>query len=101
MAQLIPSEWKQLRDRFTSYLNGLNPDIDEMLPEDYFYDHEVVGDTTWYGTYRYLMVELMTLDEGGGSLLFVATRTEDINDISFASYTFDTITTVWVEEVSA
>lgn len=94
--KLTAAEFIALRKKFTDYLNGFETDSGLKLMETYFNDHEVASDIRWYGMYRYLTIEMLTDDDGGPSMLFLHTSTEDILDIEFACWTFDTTTTVWI-----
>lgn len=91
---LTTDEWEAIRDRFTAHLNGLNDD--EPLPDDYFVDHQVMADEQFYGMYRFLLLQLLTNDEGGPVMLYLTCSTDDVTAIEHASWWFDASTTVWI-----
>ena len=87
-------EWRKLERMFREHLDSFDP-THPPLPEDYFYDHEVLMDYEVMGMYRFLVVEMIPDDEGGSSILYIHTDVDDITRIEFASWTFDTTTVVW------
>lgn len=97
MTRLRDDEWYAIRTRFTNYLNLFEKDPELKLASDYFYDYEVHADEKWYGLYRFLLISLLTDDDGGPSMLFIHCDIQDVAHIEFASWTFDTTTTVWIE----
>lgn len=96
MQKLKEDEWNEVRRRFIAYLNSFEHDPELSLQDDYFYDHNVVADERWYGMYRFLLIECLTEDDGGPSMLYLHTSTDDIGQIEFAAHTFDSITSVWI-----
>ena len=60
-------EWRKLERMFREHLDSFDPT--HPLPEDYFYDHEVLMDYEVMGMYRFLVVEMIPDDEGGSSIL--------------------------------
>lgn len=96
--RLRDDEFYALRKKFIERLNSFEADSELKLDPDYFSDHEVAADEKWYGMYRFLLITFLTDDDGGPSMLFLHTAVEDILDIEFASWTFDTTTTVWIKD---
>lgn len=96
--KLTDAEFFALRKKFTDHLNNFETHSGLKLMENYFNDHEVASDTRWYGMYRFLTIELLSDDDGGPTMLYLHTTKEDILDIEFACWTFDTSTSVWISD---
>lgn len=94
--KLRDDEFYAIRKKFTAYLNGFEHNPEYTLPDDYFYDHEVESSVVWYGSYRFLLITLLCQDDGGPTMLYLHTDADDLLDIEFASWTFDTQTSVWI-----
>lgn len=98
--KLSDTDWSKLRHALVEYANQNQSEPRDQINEDYFTDHQVLLDTMTDvdDLYRFLVVEIMTDDEGGPSTLYMQTSTLDILDIEFASITFDTMTAVWKQD---
>jgi hypothetical protein len=95
---LSPEEFRVLNRKFIEHLNTFEADSELKLDENYFSAHEVLADYKVYEMYRFLTVEMRTDDDGGPSVLMIHCNAHDIGDIEFAAWTFDTTTTVWIDQ---